>query len=72
MDAAAHWETIYGKRPPEEQGWYTHTPQPSLDWIIQSAASTDAHILDAGGGASTLIDHLLGAGFDRSTVLDIS
>lgn len=72
MNSASHWEHIYGKRPPEEQGWYAQTLQPSLDWIVQSATSTEARILDAGGGASTLIDHLLAAGFSRLTVLDIS
>ena len=64
MNSASHWEHIYGKRPPEEQGWYAQTLQPSLDWIVQSATSTEARILDAGGGASTLIDHLLAAARD--------
>lgn len=72
MDTAGHWEHLYSKRPPEQQGWFTEIPQPSLDWIIAASPDRSARILDAGGGASTLVDHLLASRYDHLTVLDLS
>lgn len=72
MENAAHWESVYGKRPPEAQGWYTVRPYPSLDWIQAAGLTSEDPILDAGGGASTLVDHLLDDGFRRVEVLDLS
>jgi SAM-dependent methyltransferase len=43
-----------------------------LEWIAASGVGRHAAILDVGGGASTLVDHLLGAGFTDVTVLDIT
>jgi SAM-dependent methyltransferase len=40
--------------------------------LIRSVAGPDSRIIDVGGGASTLVDDLLGAGFRQLTVLDIS
>jgi ubiquinone/menaquinone biosynthesis C-methylase UbiE len=41
--------------------------------MIESAGlPTDASVIDVGGGASTLVDDLLGHGFRNVTVLDIS
>jgi len=72
MDPAAHWEHIYGKRPPTEQGWYTDVLRPSLEWILKAHPDRNARILDAGGGASTLVDHLIDEGCSGVQVLDIS
>ena len=72
MDTSEHWEHIYRKRRPEQQGWFSPIPQPSLDWITSVVQSRNTRVLDAGGGASTLVDHLLDAGFRHLTVLDIS
>jgi ubiquinone/menaquinone biosynthesis C-methylase UbiE len=43
-----------------------------LELIGAVALPKDARIVDIGGGASTLVDHLLGQGFTRLTVVDIS
>ena len=72
MEKTAHWDSVYGKRTPEEQGWYAVRPYPSLDWILDAELPHEDAILDAGGGASTLVDHLLDAGFRHVEVLDLS
>lgn len=72
MSNAAHWESVYGKRDPTLQGWYTPCPQPSFEWIRSLGLGADKRILDVGGGASTLVDHLLSAGHERIAVLDLS
>ena len=72
MEHTAHWDTVHGKRSPHEQGWFTVRPYPSLDWILAAGLEPDARILDAGAGASLLVDHLLDAGHWNVEVLDIS
>ena len=71
MDPKAHWEAVYRERRPEQVSWYQPEPTLSLELIRSVAAPEDA-VLDVGGGASTLVDALLQAGFHRITVLDLS
>lgn len=41
--------------------------------LIQNAGiGRNDHIIDVGGGASTLVDDLIAAGFEQITILDIS
>ncbi len=44
----------------------------SLRLIEETGVSQQDAIIDVGGGASTLVDNLLSAGFKNATVLDIS
>ncbi len=68
----AHWEHIYTTRQPAEVSWYQERPNKSLEWIRSSAIGQEAAIIDVGGGASTLVDHLLTEGYRNLTVMDIS
>jgi SAM-dependent methyltransferase len=68
----AHWERIYSERKPTDVSWYQAHPEYSLAMIEATGAGIEADIIDVGGGASTLVDHLLAAGYQRLTVLDIS
>ncbi len=68
----AHWERVYGERAPDEVSWYQDRPEPSLGLIEHVGLGSAARILDVGGGASTLVDHLLALGFRDVTVLDIA
>lgn len=70
-DASAHWEHVYTTKKETAVSWYQVQPARSLDFIAANA-ERDAPIVDIGGGASTLVDHLLEAGFSDLTVLDIS
>ena len=72
MSAKPHWETVYSSKGAEQLGWYLPHLCTSLAMIEQAHLPKDAHIIDVGGGASTLVDDLLTAGFEHITVLDIA
>ena len=67
-----HWDNVYRAKNCEEVSWYQRVPAMSLKLIIDADLSADEPIIDIGGGASTLVDQLLDAGFKDVTVLDIS
>ncbi|MCL2660619.1 MAG: class I SAM-dependent methyltransferase [Acidobacteriaceae bacterium] len=67
-----HWENVYRAKASTEVSWYREHLDVSLGWIRRVAASRRAAILDIGGGASTLADDLISAGFDDVTVLDVA
>ena len=72
MRAQDHWDKVYTARPANAVSWYQEHAEQSLRLIRDTGAGTDASIIDVGGGASTLVDDLLGAGYSRITVLDLS
>ena len=67
-----HWEKLYADKKPAEVSWYQSHPQYSLSLIGDTGVGTAASIIDVGGGASTLVDHLLTTGYRDITVLDIA
>ncbi len=67
-----HWEKIYRAKQPNELSWWQDNPKTSLDLIHSLSLPPSAHIIDIGGGDSTLVDFLLADGFENITVLDIS
>jgi SAM-dependent methyltransferase len=72
FDRKDHWEKVYSDRTSTEVSWYQQHPQQSLELIIATGVDTSARIIDIGGGASTLVDFLLDAGYKNISVLDIS
>lgn len=71
-DPEAHWENIYATKDHRSVSWYAPHVATSLELIRGLALPSSARILDVGGGASTLVDDLLGLGFANPTVLDLS
>lgn len=69
---AAHWEHLYATKEPTQLSWYQAKPTMSLELIAAAGLSPNDAIIDVGGGASTLVDHLLDQGYNRVAVLDIS
>jgi SAM-dependent methyltransferase len=67
-----HWNAIYSITPIEKLGWYEAHPQPSLDLITRCQLDRDDPLLDAGAGASNLLDHLLSLGFTQLYAVDHS
>lgn len=67
-----HWETVYQDKSPLEVSWYQSRPTLSLELIASCELSPAASVIDVGGGASTLVDHLLEQGYRHLSVLDIS
>ncbi|WP_260703389.1 class I SAM-dependent methyltransferase [Edaphobacter flagellatus] len=72
MDRRAHWESVYREKESTMVSWYRPHLETSLELIARFAGSKQAAILDIGGGASTLVDDLLAAGYDDVSVLDIA
>lgn len=72
MERKAHWESIYTTKTPTGLSWYQPHAAKSLELIKHTGVDTSAHIIDVGGGASTLVDDLLAEGFRHLTILDIS
>ena len=75
MNASArrdHWEGVYSGTTFADVSWFQPRPERSLQLVEQSAVDRDDAIIDVGGGASTLVDHLLDDGFTDITVLDVA
>lgn len=72
MADKTHWENIYRTRNPKQVSWYQEHAELSIRFIRETGIEKSAQIIDVGGGSSTLVDDLLGAGFENVTVLDIS
>ncbi len=71
-DAKTHWNRVYTDRAIEKLGWYEPAPEVSLEMIRSCGIAKSDRILDAGSGATTLIDHLLAEGYESITAVDIS
>lgn len=52
IDRQAHWQNVYATKAEKEVSWFQKNPAPSLDLIAAAGISTDAAIIDVGGGAS--------------------
>ena len=72
MNRKAHWDEVYSNKSPLEVSWYQKEPALSLQLIDNTGISTDAAIIDIGGGASILVDRLYEHGYRHLAVLDIS
>jgi hypothetical protein len=68
----AHWEHVYTTKDSVNVSWYQPVPAKSMELIRSTDVSLQAPILGVGGGASTLVDNLLDAGYQDISVLDIA
>ncbi len=67
-----HWDRVYQTKPADQVSWFQEHAERSLQFIRNTGVAKDGHIIDVGGGASTLVDDLLREGYRNLTVLDIS
>jgi len=72
MNTKTHWQHIYESKTPTQVSWYQEHAQYSLQFIQNTGVQKTGQIIDIGGGASTLLDDLLMAGFQQVSVLDVS
>jgi SAM-dependent methyltransferase len=72
MDRQAHWENVYQRRKPDDVSWFQIEPRVSLNLIGRAGIEHDDCVIDIGGGASALIDHLVTLEYRCLAVLDIS
>jgi hypothetical protein len=68
----SHWDAAHRERSVTGVSWFQATPAESLRLIDPLGLSSDAPIIDVGGGASVLVDALISRGFTDLTVLDVS
>lgn len=66
------WDWIYATRAVDAVGWYEPDPSTSRRLVAEAVDAGARSIIDVGGGASSLVDHLLDLGLDRIAVLDVS
>lgn len=69
-DSESHWDAAYGSGD-TGRSWYQSRARISLE-LISSVSTADVPVIDIGGGASVLVDDLLGWGFADVTILDVS
>lgn len=72
LPGKAHWENVYSSKATTGVSWYQEHAAQSLALIDATGADHEAAIIDVGGGASTLVDDLIGRGHNALTVLDLS
>lgn len=65
-----HWDAVYARRAATEVSWYAPRLERSLALIGACHLPDGARVIDVGGGASTLVDDLVGR--YRMTVLDLA
>ena len=68
---AEYWDGRYADIGATQVSWFQASPDTSL-MLIRSIAGASASVVDVGGGASTLVDHLLEFGHHDLTVVDHS
>jgi SAM-dependent methyltransferase len=68
----AHWNGRYESIGTQAVSWYERRPSTSLELLEAVGVTSAESVIDVGGGASTLVDHLLVAGHRDVTVLDLS
>lgn len=71
-ESERHWQQVYQSKRVDEVSWYQPEARLSLEVIRQVAPDLATPVIDVGGGASTLVDGLLEAGYTDVTVLDIA
>ena len=82
MTTRDHWNTVYTTKSPLAVSWFTPRLERSLALVERAtrfagAGQTDldpasGHLVDIGGGASTLVDDLLALGYRHVSVADLS
>ena len=71
-ERVSHWDGVYSRRGPTEMSWFQATPTVSLELLDVLGVSPKSAVIDVGGGASVLVDHLLERGFEDVSALDVS
>jgi hypothetical protein len=67
-----HWGHVYGTKAPTEVSWYQRQAKVSVELIAERGLAPNAPLLDAGAGASTLVDGLLARGHTDITLVDVT
>lgn len=71
LDRVEHWNRTYAEKG-DDVSWFQAVPTTSLELIDHLGLGTATPVIDIGGGASHLVDELVGRGFGDLSVLDVS
>jgi 2-polyprenyl-3-methyl-5-hydroxy-6-metoxy-1,4-benzoquinol methylase len=71
-EVAGHWDTMYATREAGQLSWTRPDAGMSAEIIDALPVGADDPIVDVGGGAGVLVDHLLATEHRSVTVLDAS
>ncbi|WP_159946841.1 class I SAM-dependent methyltransferase [Rhizobium sp. 18065] len=72
LQARDHWNNVYRHKAENEVSWYEERPDLSVSLLRSAGIGLEAAVVDVGGGASALVDALIGAGQAHVTVVDLS
>ena len=72
VTTGAYWQNVYLTRASNQVGWYEPNPLISRRLVEAAKRQGARSVIDVGGGASSLVDHLLDMDFDRVAVLDVA
>ncbi len=67
-----HWQDVYLRKDAQHVSWFRPRLDASLALLLGAGLQAASRVIDIGGGASTLVDDLLGLGLTGVTVLDLS
>lgn len=68
--SAGHWDDIFATRRSEDLGWYEALPSTLVD--VLAVSEPEDSVIDVGAGTGHLVDHLLAAGYNDLTLIDVS
>ena len=71
-DRGSRWDEVYRSKGADTVSWFQARPVMSLALIEHAGVVKGAPVIDVGGGASSLVDHLLREGHADLSVLDLS
>ncbi len=71
-DRRSHWEHVYATKATDAVSWFEENPETSLDMMEGAGLDAATCVIDVGGGASRLVDALVGRGLSCLTVLDVA
>lgn len=69
---ASYWDGVYEARGEAGVSWFQPRPRVSVELVDALGPAAREPAIDVGGGASRLVDDLLGRGWRDVTVLDVS
>ncbi|MGO4702850.1 class I SAM-dependent methyltransferase [Dyella sp. 2RAB6] len=71
-DRGSRWDEVYRNKSADTVSWFQARPTLSLTLIEHAGVPKGAPVIDVGGGASSLVDHLLREDYADLTVMDLS
>lgn len=69
---AEYWDTVYDTKGEDGVSWFQSTPTVTMELFDDIGVTRSSSIVDVGGGASVVVDHLVQGGFEDVSVLDVS